>query len=267
MSSSSTLPNKRKRINTSGDDDSTPSNPSNSNSEPRATSNAIPNIALPRSWIQELESLPRNAAQPPPTVIKVFLEKYNQGLKDFDSAQNTLQRVLVAQRKFEASASEGNHPSWIANHLKGPSFQFPKTVLDEAHESLEDARKVYDEALVVATSKATDYIRACHDATARLCKEKVNIDKCVQNFLEDLTVYTTEIIEATGRGNNDKWNAYAKSVAAAFGQDLENLYFEFTAASARSNQEREAKAATVTAARHDAEMVESTKPIGKIIDE
>ncbi|KAJ3884354.1 hypothetical protein GG344DRAFT_25818, partial [Lentinula edodes] len=173
---------------------------------------------------------------------------------------------LAAERKFEADASM-SAPTYITQHLKGPPFVLPKLILEEGTESLTTARTELDKALLTVHEEAVKYFRTCHSTSVSLCKGKIDIAACTRSLQEELTTYATEVILATGVQNTQIWNAYIAAVANAFTKDLESASFEFTASVMYAASNKDAKDAAVAAARHDAELAEATKPIGKLIEE
>lgn len=257
---------KRKRTNTAGDDDDSSKQPKQPKQQPNSLSVTKPESSLPAAWVNEILSLAHDAKHPPKTVIKRFLELYVQSSKDFRCAQETLQRAMAAERKFEADASM-SAPTYITQHLKGPPFVLPKLILEEGTESLTTARTELDKALLTVHEEAVKYFRTCHSTSVSLCKGKIDIAACTRSLQEELTTYATEVILATGVQNTQIWNAYIAAVANAFTKDLESASFEFTASVMYAASNKDAKDAAVAAARHDAELAEATKPIGKLIEE
>ncbi|TCD59779.1 hypothetical protein EIP91_011477 [Steccherinum ochraceum] len=249
---------KRKRITTSGNGTVT-----------STAYSAIPSpsIALPEKWIQAVGALPATAVTPPPAVLKAFLGLYSDGLRDFKSGLECLQKAQTSERKFEVAASNGVIPGWIASHFKGPSLQFTKATTDSVLAELADDRKVYDEALATAAKAAVEFHRVAHAKHVAVATRLVDIELCKDTLYAKLSDYSTSIINVVGRGSATIWETYARAVTTAFLRELEDQRFEFTAALHNAAAEQTAKAAAVDAAREDAEMKDATKPIGELIDE
>ncbi|KAE9398579.1 hypothetical protein BT96DRAFT_787284, partial [Gymnopus androsaceus JB14] len=201
--------------------------------------------------------------------VKHMLELYKEGLTDFRASQRALQKALTYERKFESQVAKDGIPSFITNVLKGPTFQFPDPIKGEVSDRIDyvEAQTEYTLALSTATQAAVKYTRACHSATVALSRERVNVDTCTTSLLESMTAYVTEIISSTGRGVPTQWNAYLTAVSNAYSNDLDAASYDFTASQLHASSTRDAKNAAVVAARHDAELKEATKPVGKIIDE
>ncbi|EEB93729.1 hypothetical protein MPER_07578, partial [Moniliophthora perniciosa FA553] len=199
--------------------------------------------------------------------LKSYLELYTSDIRDFKRALDSLQKASSSLQKFEHEAVNGAIPTFIANHFKGPQFQFSKAVTDNAHAQLVDSKKTLDDALTTAALAATAHYRKCHAKHVELCKERADIDQCTQALLDKLGVYSTKIIQSSGRSNLKIWESYAQLVVTAFSQELEQAMFEYTARLANAVADKEAKASTVATAREDAEMKDGTKPIGTLIRE
>ncbi|KAJ3964047.1 hypothetical protein EV361DRAFT_942933 [Lentinula raphanica] len=256
---------KRQRTNTAGDDDHAKENIPPNITLP-STSTVKPDGTLPESWAREVHLLPSTTPIPPKTVVKKFLEIYVLSLKDFAQAQNTLQKATLNRQKFEQDASKGI-PPYIANSLKGPAFSFAKVIATSAHEEISEARTEFEVAMAAAGQAAVKYTRSCHETSVSQTQALVDVDKCALSLQEQMTAYATEIIDGTGHGATTLWNAYIQAVTTAFKSDLVQASYEFTAKQIANASTRDAKAAAVNAAQHDAEMEDATKPIGKILDE
>ncbi|KAJ3754846.1 hypothetical protein EV360DRAFT_27295, partial [Lentinula raphanica] len=198
--------------------------------------------------------------------VKKFLEFYVLSLKDFAQAQNLLQKATLNRQKFELEAAKGI-PPYIANSLKGPSFSFAKAIQPNVQEEMSGAWMEFKATITAAGQAAVKYTRSCHETSVSLAQALVNVDKCTLSLQEQLIAYATEIIDGTGHGSTTLWNPYIAAITAAFKSDLVQASYEFTAKQLANASSRDVKAAAVSAAQHDAEMEDATKPIGKILND
>ncbi|KAJ7226641.1 hypothetical protein B0H12DRAFT_241526 [Mycena haematopus] len=230
---------------------------------------AAPGDVIPVQWRQIFDKASAvGGSVPPPAVVQKLVEIREDCLRDFRSAQESVQEATKTNECFTQSSSAGSIPDSVSGALKLPPVQIMKAAAGiELDPAVMEAKAAAEKEIASAAVASTKYLAALYGAQVTTIRKRVHVPSVAEAFAASIKTYGDSVIKQGLGRDCTIWDPVFTRLKVALVCELEMLGFEFVARIARDAEVKEAEAAAVSTAPVDAETTNSARSVDELIEE